>query len=267
MAQNQRPEDEDTKEHDGAQSEPPATGSPAPPSSSPANSTPPNWTSQSEAQAQAPVPPSWQPPTQDLHQQPGQAWQQPPAQPGQPWQQPPPAWQQPPPQWTPQQGWGQAGYWTPAAEYANNPLVIIAGVVLLIFGLLVTLVGIVGLLGGMMAAALFEEFVTPDMGFDFDVRSLATVVLVIFGIVLVLGILHLLSALGIFLHKGWARAIGLFLAVLGTLIGVLMVVTALDLRRAEEGGLVVALVVAVGYGLTLFALILGGNHFRRKYHG
>jgi hypothetical protein len=284
MPPDQRPDDEDTQEHVQAPEYPPrphrppaqdastgAQGGPAAPA--------PTWSSQQ--QWQQPPDQQWQqPPDQQWQQPPDQQWQQPPDQqwqqpPEQQWQQPqhPQAsqyqqWQQPPRQWAGgQQGWGPSGYWAPTAQYSSNPLVIVGGVILVVFGLLVTLVGLIGLLLGAIAESFLEEVVTPNVELQFDAGAVSAILLVVFGIVLLLGILHLLSGLGIFMHKGWARAIGVVLAVLGTLFGVLAVVTALEASRPQTGELVVPLVIAVGYGLTLFALIAGGNHFRRIYPG
>jgi hypothetical protein len=264
MPPDQQPDDEDTQEHAQAPeyplrpNRPPAQDASAGAQGEPAAPAP-SWSSQQQ----------WQQPQDQQWQQPqDQQWQQPQ---DQQWQHPQASqyqqWQQPPQQWAGQQGWGPSGYWAPTAQYSSNPLVIVGGIILVVFGLLVTLVGLIGLLLGAMAESFLDEVVTPNVELQFDAGAVSAILLVVFGIVLLLGILHLLSGLGIFMHKGWARAIGVVLAVLGTLFGVLAVVTALEASRPQTGELVVPLVIAVGYGLTLFALIAGGNHFRRHYPG
>ena len=259
------PQDEDT--HEGP-TQPTLPAAPRPggaPSAEPEGEpATPAWTSQQPAA-------QWQEPARGEQRQqppPAQQWQQP--QPGQQWQQPYQGqhWQQPPPGWPAQYGWDQAGYWAPVATYPTNPLVVIAGVVLLIIGVLVTLIGTIALLAGAMLTSILEELTSAEFIPMADVTGFTTVILVVAGIILLVGILHLISSLGIFMHKGWARAIGVVLAVLGTLAGVLGIVSGLEVGGAEpEGGVGAAVVTAVGYGFTLFALIAGGSHFERRYAG
>lgn len=210
----------------------------------------------------------WAPPSQSGQwQQPAAQWpagqgQSPPQQ-GQ-WQPPAGQWQPPPGQWAGQPGWGPPpAQWQP--EYATSPMVAIAGIVLLVFGLFVTLFGVAGLaLGSLIDDVLLEIGPIDTAGFDPTV--IAGVVVVVFGVVLVIGILHLISSIGVFVHKQWARIVAIVLSILGTLLGVLSVVGAIDARvQAEGAGLGVALVIAVGYGFSLFALVAGGNHFQRRY--
>ena len=304
MPPDHRTDDDDTQEHSQAPDYQPAPTAPAPEAGTGASASP-DWSSQAGEQpapwqqpssqaGEQPAP--WQQPISQAGEQPA-PWQQPSGQPGQwpeqaqqgwgqqqpaqgSWQpqggQPPAGWhQQPqpqagwqqPPQWQ-QQGWGQAGYWPAAPEYPNNPLVVVSGIILIVFGVLTTLIGLFGMIVGSFAATFLEEYIPPEAALEFDIRAVTTVLLVVFGIVLVVGILHFLTAIGIFLHKGWARALGIILAVLGLLLGVVGAVgVAQEAASATEAGreAVVPIIVAVSYGLTLFALIAGGNHFRRRY--
>lgn len=158
-------------------------------------------------------------------------------------------------------------YWQ-AARYPTNSLVVLAAVILLVFGLLVTIVGVIGLMGGMFIVALLSDLLTAELATAFDVDAFATVVLVGFGVVLTSGLLHLLSSIGIFMHRGWARAIGALLAALGTMLGGAGIAFVLqDAFPGQDVGraLTIPAIVAVGYGLSLLALIVGGSHFRRRY--
>lgn len=291
MAPDHDRDDEDTREHPAAPRYPDA----APPAEQAGDEAPSAYvpppdqgaTGQSWQQSQQPGQ-QWPPADQQQwpaggSQQPGQAWQQPAEPTQQPtggWQQPqqPPAqpWQQPPnqvwqqPQQPPSQ-WGAAPAWGPEAQYdagyPTSPMVAIAAIVLLVFGLLVTLIGGLGAaLGGVIENALRELAETETTGLEgFDLSGLSDVFLVIFGILLVIGILHLVSAIGIFLHKQWARVIGILLAVLGTLIGVLGLVGASNVAASMDGSeWIVPIAMAVGYGFVLFALIAGSSHFRRR---
>jgi hypothetical protein len=159
------------------------------------------------------------------------------------------------------------GYWH-AARYPTNPLVILAAMVLLVFGLVVTLIGILGLIGGVFLIALLGDLLTTELAIAFDLDAFATLALVAFGVVLIGGVLHLLASIGIFMHRSWARALGMLLAALGTLLGGVGIAFVMqDVFPGQDVGraLSVPAIVAVGYGLTLFALIVGGNHFRRRY--
>jgi hypothetical protein len=173
--------------------------------------------------------------------------------------------------WEPARQWPEPApppdYWY-AARYPANPLVVLAAMVLLVFGLAVTLVGVLGLIGGVFLVAVLGDLLTTELAIAVDLDAFATVALVAFGIVLIGGVLHLLSSIGIFMHRSWARAIGVLLAALGTMLGGVGI--ALVMQDAFPGqdvgrALTVPAIVAVGYGLTLFALIVGGNHFRRRY--
>jgi hypothetical protein len=174
-------------------------------------------------------------------------------------------------------GWEPARQWQEpapppgyrhAARYPTNPLVILAAMVLLVFGLVVTLIGILGLIGGVFLIALLGDLLTTELAIAVDLDAFATLALVAFGVVLIGGVLHLLSSIGIFMHRSSARAIGVVLAALGTLLGGVGIAFVMqDVFPGQDVGraLTVPAIVAVGYGLTLFALIVGGNHFRRRY--
>jgi hypothetical protein len=187
---------------------------------------------------------------------------------------------QPPPYAAPQQYPGQPGYpgqpsgwggqqtWgaPPYAEYGSSPLVVLGGVVLLVFGLLFLLAG-AGVLaaGGLIEQAFIEAGPLPELE-GLTPRAIRDFAVVGGAIVLVIGILQTVSGIGIFLHKQWARFIGIAFAGLGTLLGVLSLVGAVGARGTRGGGgdLTVALVLGVAYGFTLFALIAGGGHFTRR---
>lgn len=280
MAPTYNSDDEDTQEQQAAPRYPdaaPAAGEaqdqPAYPSQSPeqpADATP-------AAPWSAPTAP-WPAAGQQWQQTPqsGEPWQQ---QPAQPWQQSPQQppqgqWQQPPQgQWQAQgQPTGPAG-WSAQPEYAggyaSSPLVTIAAIILLIFGLLTTLMGALGVaVGGFFETALREardQGAIPGLE-EFDLSAIGDVIVVIFVIVLIIGILHLAAAIGIFLHKQWARVLGIVLAVLGLLLGLLGLVGASNAAAGMDGSeLAFPIAMAVGYGFSLFALIAGSNHFRRRY--
>lgn len=282
MAPTYDPDDEDTQEHQVAPRYPdaaPAAGEvreqAAHPSQPPAEQSADAGPAAPWSAPTAPWPASgqqWQQTPQS-----GEPWQQ---QPAQPWQQSPQQppqgqWQQPPQgQWQAQgQQTGPPG-WSAQPEYAgggyaSSPLVTIAAIVLLVFGLLTTLIGALGVaVGGFFEQALREarqQGAIPGLE-EIDLAGVGDIIVVAFVIVLIIGILHLASAVGIFMHKQWARILGIVLAVLGTLIGVLGLVGGSSVAGGMDGSeLAFPIAIAVGYGFSLFALIAGNNHFRRRY--
>ena len=164
--------------------------------------------------------PAYQPPTYQQptgYQQPGVGQQpgygQQPQQPG--WNQQP-GYQQPGyPQQQP--AWGQQPtYWNAGAatEYGYNTsiLAIIAGVVLLLWGLLWTFGGI-----ALIAVSNATGLITDNLGQNLA-DSIHNIIVVVGAVVLIVGLLQLLSALGVWLHKSWARILGILFGILGTLL-------------------------------------------------
>jgi len=202
-----------------------------------------------------------QQPQQPTYQQPG--YQQP-QQPGYPQ----PGYQQPGyPQQQP--GWGQQPtYWNAGAttEYGYNTsiLAIIAGVVLLLWGLLWTFGGI-----ALIAVSNVTGLITDNLGQNLA-DSIHNIIVVVGAVVLIIGLLQLLSALGVWLHKSWARILGILFGILGTLFGLAAVAGAAQNRNlsgissnASGNSMAGALVVLVSYALILVVLIIAGGHFRR----
>ncbi len=89
---------------------------------------------------------------------------------------------------------------------------------------------------------------------------------------LILGIPHLLAAIWAPLHRNWARVLGIIVAVLGCLLGVLALLSGQgsSTQRLPDGSTVTttgspiasALLFLVPYGFTLLALLLSRRHFR-----
>lgn len=237
--------------------------------------------------AQSPSAQGWPPP-----EDPNRGYGASPQPPGQSWSPPQgPAWTPPPSAYGGQYGSqqpyggqqqyggqypGPGGYWggqqewgaPPASgvgEYGTSALVVIGAIVLLIFGVLFLLFGAFAIAaGGLIEQALLEVGPVPELE-GISARAIRDIVLVLGVIVLVIGLLKMISGIGIFLHKQWARVIGILLAGLFTLLGVLSIVASLDARTAGGSDLTFAVVITVAYAGALFALIAGGDHFRRRY--
>jgi hypothetical protein len=151
----------------------------------------------------------------------------------------------------------------PEPRYATSGLTVSAGLVLLVFGLVATLVG----LAGVALGDLLDEVVriARDADVDLTRRALRTLFTSASWVLLAVGAVHLLSAFGVFLHRQSARFVGILLALPGTAIGALSVMLTLPIAQrgtGEGAGLAVAVVVTMGYGIALFGLIVGGRHFQ-----
>jgi len=104
--------------------------------------------------------------------------------------------------------------------------------------------------------------------FDF----IKSVILGIGIVALILGLLHILSSIGVFAHRGWGRFLGLLFGLLGVLLGILSVLgssggtqvmsdgTRVDLSR-NMGPSIAFLAI---YLFVFIALLIGGKHFRRQ---
>ncbi len=273
----------------GAASTPPTTAS-SPVTSEPVSSettyqpayTQPAYTQPTQPTYEPPQPPqppqSPQPPAYP----PAYAQPQPPQQPGYPpaYQAPPqpgyPPAYQPPYQQAPYQsapGWGQpqAG-WAPGPEsyrYGSSIMAILAGFVLFIFGLIMTLGGIGGFLVGQTAGAITPANTGLSEAMLDSIRGVIGIVSIV---VLVLGISHILSAIFIWAHRSWARFLGIILSGLFGLFGLLALVGSFGPQTSVLNGqtvtvqnaYVVPLIILISYGLALVGLIVGGRHFRKE---
>jgi hypothetical protein len=228
----------------------------------------------------APPPaPQWQQPAAPQWQQPGapqgeQAWQQPggagwqPTAPG--WQQQPPQqWQQPPvPPYGGPPGWpGQQPY-APGPRYSTSVLVAVAGLLLLLFGL-IDAVGGVWLLGQGNELRQFIQRINSIglFGVTLDREVMRSVLSPMPGILIVFGALEILAGAGIFAHKGWARGIGILIALIGLIVSVVAVSFAIALASGMSVPLVAAVATLLGNAFIFVALIAGGRHFRDRYAG
>jgi len=169
-------------------------------------------------------------------------------------------------------GWGQPqpvqSGWVMPVPVAQGPgrvsgLVIVAALFLLLVGALTALVGAGLFLGGNVLGQLD----TADTGsgvFGAVGGFLAGVAVV----VIVWALLEIFGAFGMLFRRGWGRAIGFIVGIIGAILtGFAFVVSLGSVGSADGGstgaGVAVVLVVFLGYVLTVFALMRGGAHFRR----
>jgi len=140
---------------------------------------------------------------------------------------------------------------------STSPLVVLAAVFLLVAGLLWLVTGaLFGVLGGLIAGPESVD------GSGTGVFGASGGALAVYGLAVVAwGILGLLAATAMLVRRGWGRALGLVIGAIG------LAFTGLSLASALGGGeslasMGVNLALVAGYGVTVLALVTGGEHFR-----
>jgi hypothetical protein len=132
-------------------------------------------------------------------------------------------------------------------------------VVLLILGALFTLGGLAFVILA-SAGSAFIQGVDPAWG-EFG-SAAATVLMFMAVVILAIGVIEIITGIGLFVHKSWARWIGIVISVIGILLGLFMVMVAYE--PPADGGLAAfALVWAAAHAFTAAALGAGGVHFER----
>jgi len=141
----------------------------------------------------------------------------------------------------------------------------VAGLLLAVFGI-VDIVGGVWLLGqGAELRSFIQQTSINLFGSNIGRETLRAVISPLPGVLLVLGALEIVSGIGVFAHKGWARALGILVSLLGVLVGVAGVSFALALASGLSMPLIGAAVILLGYAFIFLALVAGGGHFRRRF--
>ena len=160
-------------------------------------------------------------------------------------------------------------HWTPPPDagtsgYGNSTAAVIAGAVLLLFGGMVTLGAAIALLGSRMLDPLLPP--GPDGDFFGSVITAASAVF------LVVGIIQIVSAIGIWRHRSWGRFLGVILSALWVALGLLLLVGSFGARETMpvdgatgdiSSSISSSLGLVVIYGFVVLALLLGGKHFER----
>ena len=206
-------------------------------------------------------------------QQTGQQWQGQPPGPPQQWQQPPAGWQQPG-QWQGQpppypQGWTPQGRQWTGPQYSTSGLVAMAGLLLVLFGLVIAVAGAFGFTQGNELGRFVRDYADriAVFGQRIDREMLRAFLSAMPSVLVVTGLVQLLVGAGVLAHKGWARWLGALLSILGVLVGVFAVSAALALAPGTSVPMLISIVLLLGYAFVLLALLAGGSHFRARYPG
>ena len=171
-----------------------------------------------------------------------------------------------------QSGWvqpqpAQSG-WVMPASVAQGPgkasgLIIVAALFLLVIGVLTALAGAILMISGsLLGQAVNTETNSGVFG------AISGFIAGVAVIVIVWALLEIFGAFGMFVRRGWGRAIGFIVGFIGAIFtGLALVASLASLGGADggstAGGVIVILVVFLGYVLTVVSLMRGGGHFRR----
>jgi hypothetical protein len=194
---------------------------------------------------------------------------------------PQPQWQGYPPPTQPyaygqpgQPAWpAEAPYWDQSAGgYGRSFAVVLAGFVLLTWGVVYAVGG-----GLTMWLGNLDEVVkdltlsaeTMDLVAEFNKQASA------YGaLLLILGITQSIGAVGILAHRAWGRAFGVVLGLLGTILGIGLLISSVDLNVGDQAikgtlsdepsALGLAILVLVSYAFIFLAMFAGRRHFRKK---
>ena len=140
-----------------------------------------------------------------------------------------------------------------------------AGVILVVFGLIDIGAG-VWLYGQGSELNSFIQRTTVNLfGATLDRQTLRSILSATPPALIVFGLIEALLGFAILAHQSWARVLGILVALLGLLIGIVCVSVALALASGFSVVVIGAVAVLLGYAFVLLALFAGGGHFRRRY--
>ena len=203
----------------------------------------------------------------------GQQYQQPQGY-QQPYQQYPPAGQPYAYAQPGQQPWAAPEpYWDQEASgYGRSFLAVLAGFVLFTWGVVTAVVGGIVLWLGDLDQFVDSTTVSAEvleLVEQADQQITATG-----GILAILGIILMIAAVGIWAHRRWGRAFGIVLGLLGTILGIGILVVAVGFEALDVGldqattgesaSIGAGLLILGTFVLVLVAMIVGRRHFRLR---
>ncbi len=169
------------------------------------------------------------------------------------------------------------GQWAQAepAGYGRSFIAVLAGWVLLTWGFVWGIAGALVIYAQSITDWLGDIALSPDVQeLINDVEETADSIFAFGAILLIIGIIQLIGAVGIFAHRRWGRAFGIVIGLLGIL-GALGIFTvsagfeAMDVGlneaiKGEEGSVAASIFVLGCYGLVFLGMFVGRRHFRKK---
>jgi hypothetical protein len=159
---------------------------------------------------------------------------------------PQPVWQAPPP--------------APPARPPRPGTVTAASIILIVIGSLVSLLGLLVVLGGALIGSLGEG---QNLGVDLPgVTGAVGGIVAIIGLIVVLfGVLELMSGIFALLGRAWARILAMVIAGLGALFALLGVVGS---GSSDAGGQVINIVLLVAYIFVIWAMATAGRWYAER---
>ncbi|HEY7940965.1 MAG TPA: hypothetical protein VID25_03390 [Candidatus Limnocylindrales bacterium] len=155
----------------------------------------------------------------------------------------------------------------PSAQPQGSSMVTLAGVVLLVIGVLLGLAGIGLMAVGLVARTAFETALqnADPAGYSVDAVRIAEGFFLVLGVIVaVYGLGELIAGIGVLLKRQWGRLLGVLLSFIAGLLTTLVALgVAGSARGGIGGGLAVFVVFAVAYWFVVVALARGGQAFRR----
>jgi hypothetical protein len=136
-------------------------------------------------------------------------------------------------------------------------MVTAAGVVMITFGALLTLLGIFAAIGGafISGGGLQSQFSgIPGVA----TGAVGGVIIVIALVFLALGILDMVAGASVISGRGWARITGIVLA------AIFAIFSLLSLGNSSQNGLVITLLVIAGNAFVVWALATTGAWFEAR---
>ena len=107
-----------------------------------------------------------------------------------------------------------------------------------------------------------------------EVESAEESIFALGAIMVIVGIIHLIGAVGIFGHRRWGRAFGIVLGLLGILgaLGIFTIssgfeamdVGLTDAIQGEEASVAASIFVLACYALVFLGMFVGRRHFKKK---
>lgn len=206
-----------------------------------------------------PEPPTGQPPPEPAEADPAA-----PHAPAEPVAAPPPAATQVSPAWPPVPPAQPAAQWPPAAPIATRVgpprpgAITAAAIVLILFGAILGLIGLLVMLGGAMFSAIKDS---PELAGQLGAvdDSFGAFILVLGAVLAAWGALQVVSAIYVLSRRTWARIAAMILAILGALIGLASIIPGEN--GATPTGIVISLAIVGGHVFAIWALASQGRWF------
>jgi hypothetical protein len=132
-----------------------------------------------------------------------------------------------------------------------------ASIILIVIGSLVTLLGLLVVLGGALIGSLGDR---PDLGVDLPgvTGAVGGIVAVIGLIVVLFGVIELMSGIFALQGRAWARILAMVIAGLGAMFALLGIV---GTQSGNSGGPAIDIVLLVAYIFVIWAMASAGRWY------